>query len=484
MLKKILNWFSATNKPHKGENPFLYPLDLDELKSELKIEQHAKRLGELGLPAENDEKLSGPEEAIKCRLENARRDSLSWATHRLKIIHNKLAELDITPIVNRSLQADQEFERQANSMLSDEESLLRSTHQAAAQAIRELEQFRVDNRRMSTAKTHSGARIVFLTALMFILVAVEGGLNANLFAASFDGGIIEGAGWALCLAAINLVWSYCWGRFCLPNALHVNIVRRALGWLSIIPAVSGAVVIGLITSHFRDALSNGVDIGSNEAAKIALNTLYQTPFHFADAFSMLLFCMSIGFAIAGYFDGFLWKDSYPGYTAVQRHADEAVDAYEGQVEDVRSKLNDLKEQCLMDLDDDMEKSKSHVVAYAHEIEDKRVTQQRLQALLHQAENLSSSLIGLFRSENEIYRKGKLTPKYFNQAILFQELTLPDFNTAPQDALFKEQQILLSRLHDRAEEIRDRIQSSFSSRYDQLQPFRDQIQQDRITHGQA
>ena len=141
MLQKIFGWFSASSKHHRSENPFLYPLDLDELKAELKVEYHAKRLGELGLPTANDEKLTGAEEAIKGRLENARRDALSWATHRLKTIHNRLAELDITPIVNRSLQADEEFERQANSMLSDEEPALRSTHQAAVTATRELEQF-------------------------------------------------------------------------------------------------------------------------------------------------------------------------------------------------------------------------------------------------------------------------------------------------------------------------------------------------------
>lgn len=484
MLQKIFGWFRASSKQHKSENPFLYPLDLDELKAELKVEYHAKRLGELGLPAASDEKLTGAEEAIKSRLENARRDALSWATHRLKTIHNRLAELDITPIVNRSRQADEEFERQANSMLSDEEPALRSTHQAAVTATSELEQFKIEHRRKRTAKTQSGARVFTLSMVLILMMLGEAAVNAKLFAASFDGGIMEGGTWALGLAAVNVAWSYCWGRFCLPNALHVTAVRKIFGWFSIIPAFLGAVFIGLVTSHFRDALSAGADIGSNEAAKIALDTLTQTPFHFADAFSMLLFGLSVGFAIASYFDGFYWKDSYPGYTYVQQFADEAVDAYEAEVEEVRAKLNDLKVQFLSQLDNDGDTSKDHVVDYAHEIEEKRVTQQRVQALLHQAENLSSALIALFRSENEIYRKGTPTPDYFKQGILFQNLTLPDFDTASQELLLDRQQALLSSLHSSTEGIRKRIQSSFDSKFDQLQPFRNQINKENKVNGQA
>ena len=484
MLQKIFGWFSASSKHHRSENPFLYPLDLDELKAELKVEYHAKRLGEIGLPAANDEKLTGAEEAIKGRLESARRDALSWATHRLKTIHNRLAELDITPIVNRSLQADEEFERQANSMLSDEEPALRSTHQAAVTATRELEQFKIKHGLQRAAKTQSGTRVFTLSMVLILMVLVEAAVNAKLFAASFDGGIMEGGTWALGLAVLNVAWSYSWGRFCLPNALHVNAARKILGWFSIIPAFSGAVAVGLITSHFRDALSAGADIGSNEAAKIALDTLTQTPFHFADAFSMLLFGLSVGFAIFSYFDGFYWKDGYPGYTAVQQQANEAVDAYEGEVEEVRAKLNDLKEQFLRELDDDRDTSKNHVVAYTHEIEEKRVTQQRVQALLHQAQNLSSSLIALFRSENEVYRKGAPTPDYFNQGILFQDITLPDFDTEPQEILLGRQQTLLSSLHSRTEVIRQRIQSSFNSKFDQLQPVREQINKEGKSNGQA
>ncbi|WP_460146736.1 hypothetical protein [Pseudomonas sp. S2_A02] len=482
MLQNIFGWFRASNKQHKSENPFLYPLDLDDLKAELKIEYHAKRLGELGLP--NDEKLTGPEAAIKGRLENARRDALSWATHRLKTIHNRLAELDITPIVNRSRQADEEFERQANSLLSEEEAALRSTHQAAVTALRELEQFKTEHRRNRTAKTQSGAKVFTLSMILVLMTTGEAAVNAKLFAASFDGGFMEGATWAFGLAAVNVAWSYCWGRFCLPNALHVTAARKIFGWFSIIPAFFGAVFIGLVTSHFRDALSAGADIGSNEAAKIALATLTQTPFHFADAFSMLLFGMSVGFAIVSYFDGFYWKDSYPGYTYVQQLADEAVDAHEAEVEEVRAKLNDLKEQYLSQLDSDSVTAKDHVVKYAHEIEEKRVTQQRVQALLHQAENLSSSLIALFRSENEIYRKGTPTPEYFKQGILFQSITLPDFDTAPQEMQLDLQRALLSSLHSKTEGIRDRIQSSFISKFDQLKPFRNQINKEGEINGQA
>ena len=476
VLKTIIRWFSISRKVDKSDNPFLYPLELDELKAELKVEHYAMRQGRQGLPASDDTKLSGTEEAIKGRLENARRDALSWATHRLKTIHNKLADLDITPVVNRAMEADREFERLANSILSDNAQLLKSTRLKAEQARNELEYFKAENNLVRSAKVNSSTWTIVLSFALVIMLIIEASINAELFAASFDGGFIDGFLYAGGLAAANIFWSFSWGRVGLPNLNHLKWSRKLWGWISILTFIAGAVFIALVTSHFRDALAVRADISSSEAAKIAGQTLFSYPFEFADIISLMLFGLSLGFAAMSCMDGFLWKDPYPGYTNAQRHADQELNAYESEIEFVRDALAGLQEEKLAQLGDDIEKSKKDIVEYHHQLEEKRVTEHRLRAVLNKAENLMSSLIGLFRSENELYRKNTPSPIYFKDLVPLQELVLPDFRTDIQEAALAHQTDSQAKLLAKAADIRHEIESSFTQKFDQLIPFRDQISQ--------
>jgi hypothetical protein len=432
--------------------------------------------GVLGLPASDDTKLSGTEEAIKTRLENARRDALSWATHRLKSIHNKLADLDITPVVNRAMEADREFERLANSILSDNAQLLKSTQKKAEQAHKELEHFKAENNLVRSAKVNSSTWAFVLLVLLIIMLIIEASINAELFAASFDGGFIDGFLYAGGLATANILWGFSWGRIGLPNLNHCRWPRKLLGWISLIPMVAGMVSIALVTSHFRDALGRGSDISSSEAAKIAGQTLLTTPFVFGDIISLMLFGLSLAFAVMSCMDGLLWKDPYPGYTDAQRHADQELNAYESEIEFVKDALADLRQAKLAQLDDDVAKSKEDIVEYHHQIEEKRVTEQRLRAVLHKTENLMSSLIALFRSENEMYRPNTPSPAYFRDKVPLQRLVLPDFSTTAQDAALDLQKNSQAKLLAKTQDIRHEIESSFTQKFSQLSPFRDQISQ--------
>lgn len=476
VLKAIVRWFSVSRKVDKSDNPFLYPLELDELKAELRVEHYAKMQGVLGLPASDDTKLSGTEEAIKTRLENARRDALSWATHRLKGIHNKLADLDITPVVNRAMEADREFERLANAILSDNAQLLKSTQNKAEQARNELEHFKAENNLVRSAKVNSSTWAFVLFAGLIIMLIIEASINAELFAASFDGGFIDGFLYAGGLAAANILWGFSWGRFGLPNLNHCKWLRKLLGLIFLIPMIAGMVFIALVTSHFRDALGRGFDISSSEAAKIAGQTLFNTPFVFGDIISLMLFGLSLAFAALSCMDGLLWKDPYPGYTDVQRRADQELNAYESEIEFVRDALADLSKVKLAQLDSDIAKSKEDIVEYLHQLEEKRVTEQRLRAVLNKTENLMSSLIALFRSENEMYRASISSPAYFRNKVPLQQLTLPDFSTAAQDAALELQRNSQAKLLAKTQDIRHGIESSFTQKFNQLTPFRDQISQ--------
>ncbi|MCY1525802.1 hypothetical protein D9M68_607950 [compost metagenome] len=148
-------------------------------------------------------------------------------------------------------------------------------------------------------------------------VVLEGVLNAGFFAAGLDGGLFQGFFYAGSLAAMNVGVAFIIGRFFLPNMNHVNPLRKAAGYLSLVAAFVIMGGLGLMIAHFRDALGQGGDAEGGVIAAAALQALLNSPFGFHDLFSVLLCGLSVVFALGGLFEGYKLTDPY---NFIQRQA--------------------------------------------------------------------------------------------------------------------------------------------------------------------
>ncbi|MNF37096.1 hypothetical protein D3C84_180070 [compost metagenome] len=476
-LKKMFSWLLISGKTEpSGNHPDLHPLDLDELKQELNVEFEARRLGEVGLPRPEETRLSGPENKIVQRLEAARRDYMNWATIRLKNIQIKMHACDITKTVNRALQAAEEFERTANGHLSDYEAEIRRLQAAALQMEEDLRLFKLDNRLVRTAKVASPTQKLTFVFLAIFIVVLEGALNANFFAQSLDGGLIQGFTYAFLLAFCNVAVAMALGRFGVPHVNHIRPLNRMIGYSALIVAPVIMVVMGLVIAHFRDSLAQGLDDPASNPGVVALQTLMNNPFQLHDIYSWLLFGLSIFFALASLAEGYYWEDPYPGFSRVQKNADNAVQEYEEGLAEMRELLEKLKDEHLDVLESSMDTARAAVLEYKEQIHEKTSSRHRLQRALHKAENVLEALIAIFRTDNELHRKrkGVPIPAYFSSKVALQEIEWPSFETAQDEQSLALQEELLSRLMDKVEPIRAQIQSSFDSRFDQLKSIREQI----------
>jgi hypothetical protein len=467
LLKRIVNWLTTANSsfPRKG-HPDLYPISVTKLTKELNLIPEAKRLGEAGIPTPDDTLPSGPESAAIQRVEKARQDYVDWAVLRLAVLNKDLSKRNITQEINHARQADQEFERKASALFSEKDSLLRKLREAALNSEEELKTFKSKHCLTRDARYPTDTKKFLQIMLLLILIVFEGFLNSTFFAQGLDTGLIGGAIQAMMLAALNVTVAYLFGRFLVRYINHVNIAWKILGFLSFLAALVVMVFIGLGIAHYRDALTSEMA----DPARAALQSILAHPHQLRDFFSWILFAISAVFGVASLIDGLLIEDLYPGYGSISKRTRQTIEDYEEELNELREKLEELKNEELKALEQTMQHAQADVALFASLIDDKRAAKSRLLTALCDADNSLDAILHNFRTENQIYRKGLPRPAYFDARPNLRPLMLPDFDTTKSEASLVAQRELINVLLSEEQSIRARIQAAFIQHFDRLQPL--------------
>lgn len=476
-LKRLWVWLTQAGHRSAGKaHPDLNPYDVKRLVEELNLKAEARRLGEAGVPAPDATRPGGAEAEAIQRVDRVRQDYVDWAAVRLSVLNERLEKTDVTQTVNRARQADQEFERKASSLITEQEAVLRATGELARQMDAELRVFKTAHALTRSAVYPTGARAFFGYALLLFLIVLEGVLNASFFAQGVDSGLLGGAAYAMALAALNVAIAYGLGKWPSRYFHHRRLGMKIFGWLAVLIALVCMVAIGLSIAHFRDALT----VGNTEAPAVAMHALMTTPLKLKDLMSWGLFGISVVFAVIAFFDGHFSDDLYPGYGGVSRRADAAAESYEYELQSMRTELDELRKQEVKALDAAARDSQASVADFATTIEDKRLAKLKLEAALHDSANSLEAVLLIFRQENEVARKGLPRPAYFDQPPQLTPLNLPDFETQADEERLAAQRVMAERLIAEVQEIRGRIQAAFNQKFDLLKPLPQHFETDEGT----
>lgn len=466
LFDRLKRWATSSNRSASlPRDPDRNRINLDKLSAELKLREHARRLGSGGIPAVDAQNLCGPEAAIVQKVEAYRQGYFDWAVSRLKLLSEDLGKLRVTSDVNRALSADKEFRRLAETTLSERDGDLRALASSADNAQAELVRFRATHRLAREACWPSGTKRFMMYSVVGVVILLEGFLNAGFFSHGLDSGLIGGFLIAMGSAAINVLVAFLMGKVFIRYVNHQSLGIKALGLSAAVVALALIATVGFGIAHFRDALMSE----ATEPAKAAYEALRSGSFPH-DIMSWGLFVLSCVFGLIGLFEGYATDDPYPGYGRISRHTHEVVEDYNAELEHLRSKLDDLKQEALDRLDKDLKDAQTTIALYESRIEDKDSASLRLQTALQDAENSMSALLSEFRTENELHRRGLARPQYFDQKPTLRELPLPDFSTDADREVLNEHKLLVQQLLDEVQNIRARIQEAFNHQYDLLQPL--------------
>lgn len=464
ILHRFKNWLTASKRPIEAlGHPDLYPIDIEQITIELDLLEKAKDLGQKGLPAPDAKMLTGSEADIVRTIERHRQGNVNWAVRRLAVLSEAMSKQQMTLQVNQARQADEEFNRKANLRLADFEARLRASGMQARVHQEELESFRALNRLTRQSRHQSALRSILALAIVGIFILIEGAANATLFAQGLDGGWLEGLVIAMLFAAVNVVLAFVVGKYLLRQLFHRSWPRKFVG---IAGAALGLLSVGcmaLLTTHYRDSLTAGVE----NAATVAFRSVIVQPLMFSDIFSVILCVLSVGFGVAAMVDGLFSDDLYPGYGSASRRAQKSLEEYEADLAEAREELEQLKEGALAEFDGIVSRSRGVIASLQNCIEDKRTTASRLSTAMHDVDHSLSALLRRFRTENEKHRGGVPRPAYFDEYPALTQVPLPNFDIEPDLASLETRRNMVEALVAEAQDIRARIQASFSQQFDSL-----------------
>lgn len=465
-LERLKHWATAsTRSVPTPRHPDLHPINVPKLANELKLKEQAQRLGAGGIPAADAEALCGPEAAVVQKIETYRQGYFDWAVARQNLLSADLGKLQVTSDVNRALHADQEFKRNADKALSERDADLRAMAESARAAQAELDGFKAMHGLAREARVPTRSQLFMLYAILGVVILIEGAVNANFFAHGMDSGFLGGLVMAGLLAAVNVALAFSLGKFVVRYVFHRNMAIKLLGGLATLVALSFVAAIGFGIAHYRDSLQAEAAQPAQAAyAALASGSLPH------DIMSWVLFAVSCFFGILALVDGVATDDPYPGYGNVYRRTKQVIDDYDYELEGLREKLEELKEDQLELLDTTLKEAQGTLAVYESRIDEKDAAALRLKTALQNVDHSLAALLSEFRTENELHRNGLARPRYFDHQPALRELQFPDFSTADDRAALATHKTLVQTLVDEVQPIRARIQEAFNHQYDLLKPL--------------
>ncbi|RWA53776.1 hypothetical protein AU476_12745 [Cupriavidus sp. UYMSc13B] len=268
------------------------------------------------------------------------------------------------------------------------------------------------------------------------------------------------------MAAINVAVAFFLGKFAIRYVNHRHAILKSLGLAALAFSLFAMVGVAMSIAHYRDGFTAEV----TTPASAVLAALIEHPLQLRDFDSWVLFFISMGFAIGSLFDGLLSDDFYPGYGAISRRTQTAVDDHADELNTLRVDLDELKNEELKGLDNTLERAQADVAVFESLIKDKQMAGSRLSTALLDADNSLEALLRKFRTENELHRKGLQRPMYFDRQPDLRPIRTPDFSTAADEAELQEQRKLVKALLAEVQDIRASIQAAFNQHFDRLKPL--------------
>jgi hypothetical protein len=462
-MKKSVSslWLSKSSLASQQYSSNSDVLDVSDIDEHLGITQAARQLASSNLPNPQSQSLSSSETQIVQTIERHRQKKFDQTMLEMQKIQNEIAHLNELPDLQNVWLIETNFEREATQLVSEQSQLIRSLASNAQKKVRELHRFKEQNNLQREPEYPSSSSQFLRYCLLIFLIVIEALFNAEFFSEGLSSGLLGGFTYAASLAAINVLLSFFLGKSVIRLINHREITQKIAGLIALMFTISFVIMMAVAIAHIRDQLV----MESLEPAKMALMEFKHNPFEFADLFSWLLFAVSVSFAFGALMDGLLIDDLYPGYGALARKSEAALNDYFEELDEVRQELEEYKLSALLDLEKSIEKAKSSISNYRSYIDRKKTLKLKYEQILSDSERALTLLIHHFRAENEINRSDGLRPAYYDHLPLLNKLEIPWVEQDEQQLILHTR--LMQTLTSQSEDIRNKLHQTFQKYLDQL-----------------
>jgi hypothetical protein len=184
-----------------------------------------------------------------------------------------------------------------------------------------------------------------------LVVLLESFVNGTFFAQGSEAGLIGGLTEASVLSVLNVGAAALYAWFALPLLFHRTMLIRAAGALACAAFLLWVVSLNLFIGHFRDLY---VELSGNVPMAQVLGRMYKAPLGLAEAKSFFLVLLGIGLALLSLADVAAIRDLYPGFAAVGRERQQAIERYAGDKSSCLAGMSALRDKAVDDMTEAIE----------------------------------------------------------------------------------------------------------------------------------
>lgn len=392
--------------PRESFSSIFPKLDSDKLKTKLKLEEEGFSRGKNNFPSFNASNLDDIEQKIieTIEFENNAAKTIyhdHYRSYENRI--NSMKPLGQRKFSNIATAASAKFTMQT----FQQKNTLDNARLEIVRSDNELKKFKERNG-LDISASYPPSRFLYF-AIAFFLVVFETALSGQFFAKGNEFGLVGGYMTALAPSLLNVLIGYFLGEFGFRLAINKSISKKIGGIALCILLPLAILFLNLLVTHYRSAVS----IMADNAAAVALESFFNSPFSLKDTESWLLFLFGTLFATIAAVDFWKMDDPYAGYGKIDRNHKEKIEAYEDTKSQLLEELNTEREHKLKDL----ERESSIAISHYREMQDIANSQQRLNILylqhLDYLENNGNILLTCYRNLN-ISARSEQAPEHFLQ----------------------------------------------------------------------
>jgi uncharacterized membrane protein YvlD (DUF360 family) len=412
MAKSVRELVAANMGKPEGALPDIQtfvPLDVEQVARELRLDERAERSAVAGQPPADADGPDSAELDVLGKIEACARKACEQYLSQRDQYERRILRSAITP----DLQV--QIEGAAAKALSDfkaeiihDQNQLHALLRAVGNREDEFREFRERHFLNRLPKNVSRGERILAFLLLLVLVLLESILNGMFFAEGSEAGLIGGVVQALVLSILNVGVAALYAVYGLPLVFHRRGGIKLIGALVTLMFAIWLGGLNLAIGHFRDLFITGA--GNVQMAEL-LNRLTANPLLLGDAKSGILVLLGIALGLLAVIDVAATRDLYPGYGAIGRERQRAIEQYAEENARSLAAMMELRDHVVDDLTSAIELIHGSQFEMQQAIEARTRLHHNFRAYLDHLAVVHERLIHRYRECNRKVRRGE-APKYF------------------------------------------------------------------------
>jgi hypothetical protein len=412
MKKSVRELVAATMGKPPGALPDIQsfpPLDVDQIARELRLDERAEKAAMAGQPGADADGPDSAELDVLGKIEGYARKAREDYLAQRDLYETRIQRSGITPDLQIQIEAA------ASNALVDfkaevlhEQNQLHTLLRLVGNRENEFREFRERHQLNRLPKHIARGQRTLGQLLLIVFVLLESIINGMFFAEGSEAGIIGGVMQALVLSVLNVGVAALYAVYGLPLLFHRWRPVKLIGALVTVLFAVWLVGLNLAIGHFRDLfIANAGNVQMTEL----LNHLTRAPLLLSDAKSAILVLLGVALGLLAMIDVAAMRDLYPGYTAIGRERQHAIDHYAEENARSLAAMMQLRDQTVDDMSSAIELIRGSQFAMQQAIDGRTRLHHNLRAYFDHLAVVHERLIQRYRESNRRVRRGE-APLYF------------------------------------------------------------------------